>query len=159
MKEYKIVTFEESIKYVRLTREAWDRVKAVPKEEYSDAVRREFSWPEGFLDSLRGKTIQEQMQCYRIVEEVFRTKTAYGEITKENKLSFGCALEDYKGLNALIVDDGILIGVMAEHAFDHSGPGAPMFPYVNICTYYASDNEGSGYNDRSDYAHLCCVID
>ena len=26
-----------------------------------------------------------------------------------------------------------------------------------VCTYYASDNNGSGCNDREDYAHLCCV--
>ena len=43
MKEYKILTFEEVKDYIWLSREAWDRVRSAPKEEYIQALRREFT--------------------------------------------------------------------------------------------------------------------
>jgi len=159
MKDYKIFTFAESVDDMWLSREAWDRVRAVPREERVEAMRREYTWPEGFLEKLRGKTLEEQMACYRIVEEEHYSRTAYGEITNENMHRFGYALENYPGLKGLVVDDGILIGVRIKpyNAFSYPD-GVPAFPYQDICTYYDSDNNGSGSKDRSDYAHLCCVM-
>lgn len=157
--EYKTYAFEQIIDDVRLSQEAWDRVKSAPKEEYIEAVRRELTWPEGFLEKLRGKSLEEQMKYYCIVEEEYHSRTAYGEITKENMRSFGYALENYSGVKGLIIDDGVIIGVKMKYAFDWQGTGVPAFPYQTICTYSASDNNGSGYVDRDDYAHLCCVTE
>lgn len=160
MKEYKIFTFEEIADRVGLTEDAHSRVRehlrnGIPMAE---AVRMECSWPEGFLEHLKGKPLEEQMACYRIVETTYHSRTAYGEVTKENKHKFGYALEAYPGLTSLVVDDGVLIGVRIKNAWDPYGYGAVALPYQDICTYYASDNNGSGYNDREDYAHLCCVM-
>lgn len=159
MAEYKIFTFEEAADRVGLSEEAHRRVRDRLKEgdSLADAVRRECSWPEGFLEQLKGRPLEEQMEYYRIVETECRSRTAYGEITKENCLRFGYALKDYPGLRGLIVEDGVLIGVRIRSAWDHYGDGAAALPYRDICTYYASDNNGSGSNDREDYAHLCCV--
>ena len=33
----------------------------------------------------------------------------------------------------------------------------PANPYVTVTTYYASDDEGSGSNDREDTATLICL--
>ena len=107
---------------------------------------------------MKGKSLEEQMEFYRIVKTEFRSKTAYGEITKENKSEFGYSLDEYSGLKALIVEDDILIGVRINSAFDRLGVGSVAFPYENICTYYDSENNGSGYNDTEEYAHLCCVM-
>lgn len=161
MKEFKILSFEEVKDYIWMTRDAWTRVRSAPEEEYLDALRREFTWPEGFLEKLRTMPLEEQMACYRVVETRTHSRTAYGEITKENAYRYGYALENYSGLKALIVDDGVLIGVCMEA--DGADPfrypfGIAAFPYEEICTYYASDNNGSGSNDREDYAHLCCVM-
>ena len=158
MKEYQKFSFEEILEAVRLSREGWRRVYSAPKEEYCEAVRREFSWPEGFLEALKGKSLEEQMGYYRIVKEEYHSRTAYGEVTKENREAFGYALEDYPGLTALIVEDGVLIGVRIKAFGDRDKWGTPAFPYKSICTYYASDNNGSGYNDCEEYAHLCCVL-
>lgn len=158
MKEYKIFSFDDIVDVIGLSQEAWERVRSAPREEYKEAIRRELKWPEGFLDHLKGKPLQEQMEYYRIVEETCHSRTAYGEVTKENKNYFGYALEDYPGLTSLIVEDGVLIGVQIKTAFHRYDWGRPAFPYFNICTYYASDNNGSGSNDREDYAHLCCVM-
>ncbi len=158
MKEYKIFTFEEILDEVRLTQEAWARVKSAPEGEYAQAVLREITWPEGFLEQLKGKELSEQMSYYRIVEEEHYSRTAYGEVTNENKHRFGYALEDYSGLTSLIVNDGILIGVRIKTYTRRYDWGVPAFPYQDICTYYASDDNGSGSKDREDYAHLCCVM-
>ena len=156
---YKTYTLEQVIDDIRLPRESWDRLKNVPKEEYTQAVKRELTWPEGFLDKLRGKRIEEQMKYYCIVEEEYTSRTSYGEITKENMRSYGYSLEKFSGFKGIIIDDGIIIGIMMKYAFDPYGTGVPAFPYQTICTYSASDNNGSGYVDRDDYAHLCCVMD
>ncbi|MBE6038426.1 MAG: hypothetical protein E7218_04405 [Anaerofustis stercorihominis] len=159
MKEYKIFTFEEIAERVGLTQEENSRVKERVAEGLSltDAIRPECRWPEGFLEKLKGKSLEEQMKYYRIVETVHTGRTAYGEITKENYNNYGYALEDYNELTALIVDDGVLIGVMIKSAWRREGYGTVALPYDDICTYYASDNNGSGYSEREDYAHLCCV--
>lgn len=157
MKDYKIFTFDEIVDSVGLREEEWERVRSVPYEQRNAAIRRELTWPEGFLEKLKGKPLEEQMRYYRIVEEEYRSRTAYGEITKENQNSFGYALEEYPGLTSLIVEDGVLIGVQITTAFRKYDWGSPAFPYRSLCTYYASDNNGSGSNDREDYAHLCCV--
>ena len=161
MKEFKILSFEEVKDYIWLTRDAWDRVRSASKEEYLDALRREFTWPEGFLEKLRTMPLEEQMRCYRVVETRSHSRTAYGEITKENAHTYGYALENCSDVKALIVDDGVLIGVcMKTFGADpvNYPDGTAAFPYQNICTYYASDDNGSGSNDREDYAHLCCVM-
>lgn len=159
MKEYKIFTFAEVADCVGLSEEAHRRVRERKHAGMTEAeaVRAECSWPEGFLEQLKGKTIEEQMAYYRIVETTCQSSTAYGEITKENYHTFGCALDEYEGLNALIVEDGVLIGVRIKSAWNPYGWGAVALPYREICTYYASDNNGSGSKDREDYAHLCCV--
>ena len=160
MKEYKIFTFEEIADSVGLTEEAHRRVRERVKAgaTWPEAIRAECTWPEGFLEQLKGKSLEEQMAFYRIVETRCHSRTAYGEVTKENKHEFGYALEAYSGLTALVMDDGVLIGVRIKSAWDRYGYGAVALPYQDICTYYASDNNGSGYNDREDYAHLCCVV-
>ena len=156
MKEYKIFTFEEMFDKLGMPEEFWLRVLKLPKAEQIEAARKEITWPEGFLEKLKGKSLEEQMKYYRIVEKEYHSRTAYGEITKQNYHEFGCALEEYPGLMGLIVEDGVLIGACIK-AFARSY-GTPAYPYIDICTYYASDNNGSGSKDREDYAHLCCVI-
>lgn len=159
MKEYKLFTLEEVKDYVWLSEEGWRRVRNAPEDERVQVMRREFSWPEGFLEQLKNKPLEEQMGYYRIVETAHYSRTAYGEITRENCHRFGYALEDYPGLQALVVEDGVLLGACIKPYNPYGYPwGVPAFPYHDICTYYASDNNGSGSKDREDYAHLCCVV-
>lgn len=61
-------------------------------------------------------------------------------------------------MNALIVEDGVIIGVCIDAFGCYNSLGKPAFPYHDVCTYYASDNNGSGCNEREDYAQLCLVM-
>ena len=158
MKDLKILTFEEVFETLGMSRDFWSRTAAMTTKECMAEARKELHWPEGFLEMLKGKPLEEQMEYYRVVEETYRSRTAYGEITSTHKHEYGYALKDYPGLNALIVEDGVLIGACIDRFAPRMWWGAPAYPYETICTYYASDNNGSGSNDREDYAHLCCVM-
>lgn len=160
MKEIKTVTYKEIEDGIGMPDAFWYRVRGKSLEEKMAAMRQELesSWNKDFLAALKGKSLEEQMEYYRIVEHKYYSRTAYGEITKSNMHEFGYALKDYKGLNALIVEDGVIIGVCMDAFACYDALGRPAFPYQSICTYYASDNNGSGSKDRGDYAHLCLVM-
>jgi len=160
MEGIKTVSYKEIEDRIGMPSAFWDSVRGLSLEEKMSAIRLEVEskFNKEFLASLKGKTLEEQMESFRIVEHTSYSKTAYGEITKTNMHHFGYALKDYKGLNALIVEDGVIIGVCIDAFACYDPLGKPAFPYQDICTYYASDNNGSGSNDREDYAHLCLVM-
>ena len=127
-------------------------MKIVAYEERFGEVR----FPEGFAEKLAGKSLEEQMDCYRITKSATLARTAYGEITDERTADLGaCALDRFDRCKGLIVRDGLLVGVLIKPWWPE-GP-VPCLPYQRVCTYYASDNEGSGTKDREDYAYLICV--
>ena len=160
MNEIKIVSYKDIEDRIGMPTEFWERTSGLNADERNAAMRKEkeSKWNKNFLAAMKGKTLEEQMDYYRIVEHAHHSKTAYGQITKTNMHEFGYALKDYKGLNALIVEDDVIIGVCMDAFACFDTLGRPAFPYDNICTYYASDNNGSGSNDREDYAHLCIVM-
>ncbi len=120
------------------------------KEEYG-----KIEFPEGFKEKLRGKSLEEQSEMYRITESTKLSRTSYGEIDSE-KIAKNCfKLKDYKKFRGYIVKDGLLVGVLMEEYFFKNE--AVCLPYHSVCVYYASDNEGSGTSDRDDSAYLICV--
>lgn len=160
MEGMKIVSFRDIEDRIGMTQAFWDSVRGLSLEEKMAAIRLELKakMNNEFLESLKEKTLEEQMECFRIVEHTSFSKTAYGEITKSNMHEFGYALKDYKGLNALIVEDGVIIGVCIDAFACYDPLGRPAFPYQSICTYYASDNNGSGSSDREENVQLCLVM-
>ena len=113
--------------------------------------------PEGFEEQLAGKTPEEQMAHYRITESRTLASIAYGEVERERVYKASYALDDFDRFRGLVVKDGIVVGVLIKAWSSEKNESVPCLPYGRVCTYYASDNEGSGYNDRIDYAYLICV--
>lgn len=122
-------------------------------EEYQ-AEFGEVNLPEGFEDKLRGKSLEEQMEFYRITKSIRISSTSYGKLDEESIAERCYKLNEYEKVKGLIARDGILVGVRME---GYWASNAAVLPYKCVCTYYASDNEGSGTNDREDYAYLICV--
>lgn len=107
--------------------------------------------PEGFGECLQGLSIEAQMDRYRTTQCSQYSKTHWSERTVEGRYR---RLEETSVVKALIVKDGILIGVMM---LDDDGREQPCFAEGRVCTYYACDNNGAGYDTRIDYTHLLCV--
>ena len=102
------------------------------------------------LSKLQDKTIEQQMSYYYITEYRSLSETAYGEITKEHLSEKATNLSDYKGVLKLLLNGKFLVGALVEGYFKDG----KLFLNNSVCTYYASDNEGSGTKDRSDYVYL-----
>ena len=117
----------------------------------------EIAFPEGFDEKLTGRSFEEQMACYRITESRTLARTSYGELERERVDKASYALEEYDDFRGLVVKDGLVVGVLLHAWSSEKNEGVPCLPYKRVCTYYASDNDGAGYNDRTDYAYLICV--
>ncbi len=114
----------------------------------------EVNFPKGFEEKLKGKSIEEQMDFYRITESRQLARTSYGQVDKETVTKRCYKLTEYENVKGLVVRDGILVGVRMNGWWNGE---KVVLPYQCVLTYYASDNEGSGTNDREDYAYLVCI--
>jgi len=115
---------------------------------------RNIAYPEGFRERLMGKTIEEQMKCFAVVENTEVSRSSYGEVDGSRVYSRAKRLTDLYKFRGLIVEDGIIEGIIVQGAW---GSDIPIGPYSTACTYYASDNNGSGSKDREDTATLICL--
>lgn len=125
-------------------------MKTIPYEEKFGTI----DFPEGFAEKLRSETLEEQMGYYRIASSAAFTRTSYGQVDSKRLMERTHALTEDEDCVGLVVKDGVLVGVLIR---SHWGRETPCLPYQRVCTYYASDNEGSGTKDRVDYACLVCV--
>ena len=113
----------------------------------------DIQWPEGFREKLEGKTIQEQLEYYRVTYFSKYSRSSYGEITHEDVRKYMYRLEDRKEVLALVEMDGLVVGARIQGYWSSQ----ICLPYKGVVTYYASDNEGSGYKEREDVMYLIPV--
>ncbi|MBQ6808656.1 MAG: hypothetical protein IJP07_05825 [Firmicutes bacterium] len=111
----------------------------------------EISFPEGFEELLKNLPIEEQMEHYRTTEYSSYSMTNWCERTQKGS---AIRIQNDRDVTALIVKDGILVGVMM---LNDSNREVPCLAEERVCTYYASDNNGAGYKERIDYTYLICV--
>lgn len=107
--------------------------------------------PEGFEQLLKALTPERQTALYRTTRRYSYSVTGWSERTSEDGYR---RLEEDSAVSALIVKDGIIVGVMMRN---HLGYERPCLAERCICTYSASDNNGAGYKERADYTYLLCV--
>lgn len=127
--------------------------KKMREEEY----RQEFGevvFPEGFEEKMKGKSIEEQMEFFRIKETCKREETSYGEVDSSATWDRYYRLNEYRMLIGIIVKDGILVGVRMDGFWKKN---VPLLPNEGVLTYYASDDEGTETSDREDFARLICM--
>ncbi len=127
--------------------------RTIPCEQYDGEFSDCNVIPE-MLQILAGKPVVQQAEYYYVTESHRFYSTAYGEISKENLQKYAKKLCDYDGIRALLIKDGILIGAKIKAMWSSEGK---LFRKRPVCTYYASDNEGSGTKEREDYAYLMFV--
>ncbi len=110
----------------------------------------EIKFPEGFEETLKGLSIEKQMDCYKTSSTSKFSMTGWRERTAQSYSS----LERTPDVKALIVKDGIIVGVMM---LNDCGREEACMPEDCVCTYYADDNNGAGSKTRIDYTYLVCV--
>ena len=130
--------------------QAYDRYKGY---EWYDK-HQHIEYPEGFRERLLGKTIEAQMKCFAVVENTEVSRSSYGETDSSRAYRRAKRLPDLYEFRGLIVEDSIIEGIIVQGAW---GRDIPMGPYDTVCTYYASDDNGSGSKDREDTVTLICL--
>ena len=105
---------------------------------------------ESIVEILKGKTIEKQMDYYFVTKSVRLYESSYGEITKEKLNEKAVHLSEYEGVIKLLLKSDILVGAVVKGYFKDGN----LLLDRCVCTYYASDNEGSGTKDREDYVYL-----
>lgn len=111
----------------------------------------EITFPQGFAERLTGLTIEEQMGCYRTTTYDRFHNTGWKSRRQDSGYS---RLEKDPDVTALIVKDGLLVGIMVKN---HNNREQACLPEGFVCTYYAEDNNGAGYKTRSIFTHLVCI--
>lgn len=116
-------------------------------------MHQHIEYPEGFRERLVGKSIEEQMNMFALVEDTELSRSSYGEVDNQRVYRWAMRLEKCREFRGLIVEDGIIEGVLIKTMWRVT----PIGPYDTITTYYASDDNGSGRNDREDTLTLICL--
>lgn len=126
------------------------KIELLETVEYSENFG-EINFPGGFEDRLRGLPLEEQAKCYRTTTYSEYSMTDYKSRTSNGGYT---RLEYCPDIRALIVKDGILVGVMMVNDY---GSQESCLPGERVCTWYADDNNGSGSKSTIEYTWLVCV--
>lgn len=111
----------------------------------------EVKFPEGFEETLKGLSVEEQIARYRMTRKDDYTVTGWKERTfREGYFP----LDKTPEVRAVILREGIVVGALV---LDHNDRETPCFAEEWICTYYSEDNNGAGYKTRASYLYLACV--
>lgn len=94
----------------------------------------EYEMPDGAVELLKTLPIEKQA-------EYFYTVTIVNPIP----------LDKNSDVKALIVDNGIIVGIMIA---DWSNYPTPCFINDSVCTWDSEDNNGAGYKCRTEYTSL-----
>ena len=122
-------------------------MRIVPYEEKFGT----FTFPEGFEETLKGLSIEEQMGRYRLSMSRTDAMTGWRERTHGR---WYLGLDKVRDVQGLIVKDDLLVGILL---IDHNGREVSCFADECVCTYYDEENNGAGYKTRADYVYLLCV--
>ena len=110
----------------------------------------DYTIPETVAKTLKGKTVENQMKHYGVIETTKFSKMYYGEETEARTIENAVSLSEYNDVRRLLLKGDILVGAIVKGYFKDGN----LLLDKCVCTYYASDDEGSGSNDREDYANL-----
>ena len=114
--------------------------------EYTEDMGK-VCWPAGFEQELEGKTLQQQLDCYRVIDWGLRPLSYY--LINWEKCGSLETLDRYAGWEKLILRKGKIVGFVRQ--------GKTILPYWVVCSDTESDNNGAGYKERTDYCYLVCV--
>lgn len=111
--------------------------------EYQESFG-EVKFPEGFSEKLQGKSIEEQMEFFRISDSkcysVFHGREDFCQYTSR--------LEQSNYIQGLVVRNGVLVGAKIS--------GDICLPEDGTCVYYAREENGAGYKELELFEYFVC---
>ena len=133
-------------------------MKTITAEEANDILRidlfPEVGFPEGFREKLAGKSLEEQMELFRITTSDALANTAYEEITEQILADTACRLEEISAFEGLVVHDGLIVGVLLR-GFGDVLQACP--PYGGVYTIVGYHEDGTRAKENDECAYLICV--
>ena len=111
----------------------------------------EYQLSEGWAEALAGKTLEKQIEHFRVLEDTSISHYSYGKDEGSSSRTLGKSLWDSSDVHGIIVDKGIIVGLWV---YQYYNSNAPLFLGKTICTYSVSEDDGTGSTDREDYISL-----
>ena len=105
-------------------------------------------WGEGYPEILQGKSLEEQMDYFRVSYNGTYSWSSYGQVDFEQLRKYSHAIEEDEYVTALVVYDGLLVGVVMKET--------QVLPNQGILTYYGCDNNGAGYKEYEEWGYFYC---
>ena len=103
----------------------------------------EFYLPHGYAEEMRGKELPEQADYFTVEETCIISSYSYGECDSTRKSSRTLPAWESNEILGIVELDGLVVGLWLGEK--------PLFFGHQICTYSASEDDGTGSTDREDY--------
>lgn len=118
--------------------------------EYKDEFGA-INLPDAFLNKLKGKSMQDQLSFYTVLETQSYGEYSYGEVDSERVKKFGVEPEDCYDVLGVVVKDDVIVGLWVRQWYQSQ---AALLVGKCICTYSVSEDDGTGRYERDDYVIL-----
>lgn len=120
--------------------------------EYDESLHGKLIYPEGFTDFLEGLSLEEQMDYFRIGNGLYLSQ----DISKrrKNKYDYSEFIQDDDNVEALIICNHMIAGVMVKNCY---GEIVPCLPERGFIIRDDCEPDGSGYKEFRLYLYLICV--
>ena len=126
-----------------------DFVNNIDVLKYDKRMGR-ISYPEGFFDKIKGLSLEDQMDYFRMTYKNHMIHTGWSERVAKQMI----ALSESEDVLAIIVNDSYIVGVLVFDAWNNL---RALMIEGHITISYSSDNNGAGYKESSEYLYLVCV--
>lgn len=120
--------------------------------EYDESLHGKYTLPEGFSELLQGLSLEEQPDYFRLGNGLYLREALADR--RYNKYDFCTPVQGEEHVQALIVHDGRIAGVMVRNCH---GEVVPCMPEKGFIIRDSSELDGSGYKSFQLFRYLICV--
>ena len=120
--------------------------------DYNEKLHGKFNYPNGFAEMLKGNSVEDQMRFFRIGNGMYTKKQFFER--KKNKYDYSCNLKEENRVEAVIVCDGLIAGVLVRNCY---GEIVPCLPEKSFIIRDDEEFDGSGYKSFQLFLYLICV--
>ncbi len=106
---------------------------------------------EQIIERLKGKSLDEQIEYFGVLEETSISKYSYGDLDSSKAFELTKSLWESYDVSGIIVDNGVIVALLTDMWDKSEGP---LFYGKSNCTYSVIDEDGTGRDEREDYVRF-----